>query len=247
MSCSPVGRASPSGAGRRSGTALALLALLCGLLVAGPSTGALGLLTDTEQVASSITTSTSFSATTYYLHNNPTPPTGNTNAQANLSMNTTAPSATTLFNYDADLDSAAGRLIARGGSGAGETTLARYQNWRGPTAGALGQTINGTVLVEFWSGMSGFTQGTAGEVRIFLRDVDTITGITQEIGNTTVTAADWQAGANGWVKRSGSMSVNTVLLGGHRLEVKLLVGAGAATDMLFAYDTNIYRSRVRLL
>jgi hypothetical protein len=95
--------------------------------------------------------------------------------------------------------------------------------------------------------MPAFTQGTAGQVRIFLRDVDSITGITQEIANTTVTAADWQGGVNGWVKRSGSMSVNTILLVGHRLEVKLLVGLGSASDMLFAYDTTIYRSRVRLL
>jgi hypothetical protein len=246
MSSSPIDRALPSGVGRRPGTILALIAISSGILAGGPSAGALGLLTDSEQVASSLTTSASFSATTYFLHNNPTPPTGDTNAQANLSMNTTAPSVTTLFNYDTDLDAVAGRLIARGGSGAGETTLANYQNWRGPIAGALGQTINGTVLVEFWSGMPGFAQGTAGEVRIFLRDVDSITGITQEIANTTVSAADWQAGSNGWVKRSGSLSVNTTLLVGHRLEVKLLIGSGAASDMLFAYDTSIYRSRVRL-
>lgn len=231
---------------RHTGIALAL-ALVGGALLGGGGGSALALLTDTEQVTAASTASTSFSATTYYLHNNPTPPTGNTNAQANLSMNTTAPSATTLFNYDANLDSAAGRLIQQGGSGAGETTLARYQNWRGPTAGLFGQSINGTVTVEFWSAMPGFTQGVAGEVRVFLRDNDSITTLTTEIANATVSAANWQAGSGGWVKRSASFSVNTLLLVGHRLEVKLLVGSGAASDMLFAYDTTLYRSRVRLL
>jgi hypothetical protein len=222
------------------------LAVLGGALLGGGH-GALALFTDTDQVAATSTASGSFSATTYYLHNNPTPPTGNTVAQANLSMNTTAPTATTLFNYDTNLDSSRGRLIQRGGSGAGETTLARYQNWRGPTAGVLGQNINATVTVEFWSAMPGFTQGTAGQVRVFLRDLDSVTGIALEIANTTVSAADWQAGASGWVKKSASFSVNHLLLVGHRLEVKLLVGAGAASDMLFAYDTTLYRSRVRLL
>ena len=222
------------------------LALLGGALLGGGQV-ALALFTDTEQVAATSTASGSFTATTYYLHNNPTPPTGNTVAQANLSMNTTAPTATTLFNYDTNLDSAPGRLIQRGGSGAGETTLARYQNWRGPTAGLLGQNINATVTVEFWSAMPSFAQGTAGEVRVFLRDNDSVTGINLEIANTTISAADWQAGASGWVKKSASFTVNHLLLVGHRLEVKLLVGSGANSDMLFAYDTTLYRSRVRLL
>jgi predicted ribosomally synthesized peptide with SipW-like signal peptide len=233
---------------RRSREALALVvALVGGALLGGGAGSALALFTDTEQVSATTTASSSFTATTYYLHNNPTPPTGDTNAQANLSMNTTAPTATTLFNYDANQDSAPGRLIQRGGSGAGETTLARYQNWRGPTAGLFGQSINGTVTVEFWSAMPGFTQGSAGEVRVFLRDVDSVTGIAIEIANTTVSAADWQGGVSGWVKRSASFSVNHLLLVGHRLEVKLLVGSGAASDMMFAYDTSLYRSRVRLL
>ncbi|HEX2194839.1 MAG TPA: hypothetical protein VHK63_07810 [Candidatus Limnocylindria bacterium] len=208
---------------------------------------ALAVFTDHEQVQATTSTSPSFGGTTYFLHNNPTPPTGNTSSQANLAMNTTPPTATTLHNYDTDRDSAPGRLIQRGGSGAGETSLARYQNWRGPTAGLLGQTINGTVTVEFWSAMEGFAPNTAGEVRVFLRDVDSVTGLTLEIASSTVSSADWQAGNAGWVQRSATFSVNHLLLVGHRLEVKLVVGAGAADDMLFAYDTVLYRSRVRVL
>jgi hypothetical protein len=232
---------------RRPGTVASLLALVGAVLLGSGAGGALALFTDSEQAAATTAAASTFTATTYYLHNNPTPPVGNTNAQANLSMNTTGPSATVLYNYDANQDSAAGRLIARGGTGAGETNLARYQNWRGPTAGLSGQSINGTVTVEFWSGMPGFVQSAAGEVRVFLRDVDSLTGLTAEIANATVSAADWQAGASGWVKRSASFSVNRLLLVGHRLEVKLLVGSGAADDMMFAYDTSLYRSRLRLL
>ena len=50
-----------------------------------------------------------------YLHNNPTPPTGNTRMQHPLPMDANAPTATTLFNYDRDRDSRAGRLIQKAG------------------------------------------------------------------------------------------------------------------------------------
>jgi hypothetical protein len=242
--------AAPNGVSNRAAHKVgALTSVLCLVLVlAYPGGGhdALGLLTDAEGADASLAAATSFTATTYYLHNAPTPPTGDTNAQANLGMDTTAPTAIVLYNYDQDQDAVPGRLIVKGGSGAGETSLSQYQNWRGPTAGLLGQTISGTVTVEFWCGVKSFTPGVGGDVRIFLRDVNTLLGTTSEIGNVTVTAADWQGGVNGWVKKTASLAVNTTLLVGHRLEVKLEVGSGAGDDMWFAYDTNVYRSRVRL-
>jgi hypothetical protein len=228
-------------------TTTAAVAMAAAIFLAGSGAGgALALFADTEQVAATSSTAASFSNTTYWLHNNPTPPSGNTNMQADLVMNTTAPTATTLFNYDADQDSSAGRLVLRGGSGAGETDLSQYQNWRGPTAPLLGQSINGAVTVEFWSGMRDFTGGTAGDVRVFLRNFDTVLGLTTEIANTTIASADWQGGSTGWVKKIATFNVNTTLLVGHKLEVKLIVGGGAADDMWLAYDTTIYRSRVRL-
>lgn len=213
----------------------------------GLDQGAYALLTDGEQTAATVTAAASFSGTTYYLHNAPTPPVGSTAAQADLGMTATAPSAVRLYDYDSNLDTSPGRLIQRGGSGASETTLARYQNWLGPSAGLLGQNVKGTVLVEFWSGVPGFAQGVAGEVRIFLRDVDPLTGTRSDIANTTVSSADWQGGSGGWVKRSGSMAVNRTLLVGHRLELKLVLGSGAASDLWLAYDTTLYRSRLRIL
>ncbi|MGH2455199.1 MAG: hypothetical protein ACRDHD_02940, partial [Candidatus Limnocylindria bacterium] len=241
----------------RAHLTLILAAALVGV-AAGVATGAatrdgprfaLALFTDGEAVPAVASTASSFTATTYYLHNNPTPPTGATNAQANLGMNTTAPSATFLFNYDANLDAGPGRLIQRGGSGAGETNLARYQNWRGPTLPAI-TNISGTVTVEFWSAMRDFTPGVAGEVNVFVRAYDPLLGaIGFEIGSATVSAADWQGGTAGWVKRLASMNVSTTLgscLLGCQLEVKLTVGGGAADDMWLGYDTTVHRSRLRL-
>ena len=226
--------------------AAALVLLGVSLHAGAGGRDALAVFTDTEAASASLGVAAVFGGTTYYLHNSPTPPTADTAAQANLAMNVTRPTATTLFNYDTDQDSAPGRLVARGGSGAGETILARYQNWRGPAAPLFGQAINGTVTVEFWSAVAGFTQGVSGEVRVFLRDRDTVTGIALELANATVSRADWQGGNAGWVKASAAMSVNALLLVGHQLEVKLVVPSTSGGDIMLAYDTATYPSRVRL-
>ena len=67
-----------------------------------------------------------------YLHNNPTPPTANTSAQADLPLSYAVPSATTLYDYDGDLGGheGQGRLIERSTANVTETDLALYQNWR---------------------------------------------------------------------------------------------------------------------
>ncbi len=57
--------------------------------------------------------STASSLTEYFMHNNPTPPTGDTSSQVSLPLNTTSPIAT-LYNYDQDRDAFAGLLIAKG-------------------------------------------------------------------------------------------------------------------------------------
>jgi hypothetical protein len=210
---------------------------------------ALALFADTESVPATFGTAASFTGTIYYLHNNPTPPTGNTTAQANLPMNATAPTAATLFNYDTNFDGSPGRLILRGGSGATESDLSQHQNWRGPTLPG-GTRINGTVTVEFWSGIESFTPGTAGQIDVYLRAWDPVLNlVSTELGSASVAAADWQGGASAWLKRTASISVsNTTLtcLLGCQLEVKLEVGASAAEDMWLAYDTTLYRARVRL-
>jgi hypothetical protein len=51
--------------------------------------------------------------TTWYLHDNPTPPTGDTAAQFNRAFDAEAPTATTLFNYKTNCESRAGRSTGR--------------------------------------------------------------------------------------------------------------------------------------
>ena len=181
---------------------------------------------------------------TYYLHNNPTPPVGNTNAQANLPLNTSAPTANTLFNYDQNRDAVAGLRILRGGSGAGETNLTRYQNWRTGTLGSA-LTINGTVNFTFWSAIENGAQNVTGHVRVFLRHFNGSTYT--EICNGAITQANWQGGSTGAVQRTVSFNCSSYTIpAGQRLEVKIVVGNSAGANMLFAYDTTSFPSRLIL-
>jgi hypothetical protein len=231
----------------RRSSRLIVAALMVATLASLPMRASSALLTDAEAVDATLGAASSFGGVVYRLHDSPTPPVGDTNAQANLPMTVTMPASEPLWNYDADLDSAAGRTIALGGSGAGESNLARYQNWRAPAVSGLAQILNGTITVRLWSGLEDFGPG-AGELRIFLRDFNPLAGGTYlEIANATLTQADWQGGSGGWVRKTVTLDVsNYILLVGHQLELKVIVGAASSADIWLAYDTVSYPSDVRL-
>lgn len=220
------------------------VALLVAVSVASPPRASQAVFIDSAGVGTNTFSSGEWAV--YYLHDNPTPPTADTNSQANLPMNTTAPSATTLFNYDRDRDSFAGRYIGKGGIGTAEADLGKYQNWRTSTL-ASQLLIDGTVQFEFWSAIKDFTKGKAGSVRVFLRDFDPGTSTYTAVGNGALDSPNWQAGSGTWVQRTISIPVsNYTLQAGRQLEIKLLVGDSAGDDMWFAYDTATYRSRLVL-
>ncbi len=179
-----------------------------------------------------------------YLHNNPTPPTGDTTSQTALPLDKLAPTATTLYNYDVNRDSSAGRLIVLGGTGATESDTTKYQDWL-TTALSSALTIDGTVTVTLLSGMKDFGLSQAGSVTVYLRDFDGSSYV--EIGNGTLTDADWQRGSSSWVEKTITIAdVNYTIPSGNFLEVKLIVTSSSADDMWFAYDTVSYGSRVAL-
>jgi hypothetical protein len=130
----------------------------------------------------------------YYLHDSPSPPTGDAHTRADLPATHVYPSATALVNYDNDLDAIEGRSLAVGGSGVGESDLPQYQNWR-TEAFTESQVINGKVQVQLWSAMSGFDTGTAGEIVYYLRDYNG-SGYT-EIASSTLAATPWDLTGGG--------------------------------------------------
>ena len=110
--------------------------------------------------SSEVTASPTCAATTFYLHNIPTPPTGDTNSQVVLQIDTSSPTAVTLYNYDINRDSLAGLFIAQGGVGAGETDPGKHQVWR---SGILSEDrcVVGDVTVDIWGAIKvvAFTHG----------------------------------------------------------------------------------------
>jgi hypothetical protein len=230
----------------RSYLALAsLIGVALALLLAGTlSRPSQTLFVDNAAVAGNTFTTGAFVGPVYYLHNNPTPPTGNTASQTNLPLDTAAPTATTLYNYDTNRDPFAGLLLAKGGSGASETDTTKYQNWR---TGALGSslTISGTANVILWSAIKDFGLNKQGSVRVFLRDYNGSSYT--EICNGTLTQANWQGGSGTWVSKTISFTCSSYTVpAGNRLEVKLIVNASAEDSMWFAYDTTTYNTRAEL-
>ena len=182
------------------------------------------------------------SADCQFLHNDPTPPMGDTASHALLPMEGGLPAVTTLFNYDTDRDVEPGLTILRGQNGLSETLLTKFQTWR---TGALSQpmAINGDVLIDLWSALSPVTQGKIGIIIVYLRDFDGATHT--EIAVGALFSRDWQSGATGFVERMTLLKdVNYTVPAGHELEVRIQVDIASELDMTFAYDTEKFSSLV---
>jgi hypothetical protein len=174
-----------------------------------------------------------------YFHHNPSPPTGNSTSQPISPCNGTAPAPGTLYNYDTEYDLGPGRHVAKGGSGPDEVDGAKYQAWRtGPLASNF--TLSGNVRVELWTAMENFAVGTAGTARVYVRDISGGAPVIIAQGVTVVSSA-----TPGWVYRSVSLSTaGYTVPSGHELEVKIIVLNSSNDDLIFAYDTAAYPSRI---
>ena len=112
-------------------------------------------------------------------------------------MDWTPPTATTLYNYDTDRDGDAGLYLPKGGSGPTESDTTKMQVWRN-AALADGGCLVGTATVTVWAATKDYGQGKVGEVFVYLRDYNGSTYT--EIGNGSVSRADWQGGSNTFVQ-----------------------------------------------
>jgi len=191
----------------------------------------------------------SFTAGTwaYYLHNNPTPPTANTTAQYNLTMTSTAPTATVLRNYDTNGANRPGRGITRNNPPSpGLVTALRYVNWRTPAL-AVSLTLSGNVTVDIWSATNAAAVNRTGSLIAYLRDYNPATGTYVEIANATRTAS-YAAGRTYYeTPISVAVAPAYTLAAGHMLEVKLeSPTATSQNNMLVAYDTTTDSSLVRV-
>jgi len=187
---------------------------------------------------------------TLYLHNDPTPPIGDTVSHSSLRMDTVTPTGVCgvflacPFNYDTDRDAGPGLSIQRGGSGVDENDAAQQQVWRTPVA-ATTTRIVGSVTFEVWSASKNFQVGQSGSISVYLRDFDG-SGY-KEIAVGKLTQSDWQGTNLGWVKRTITLEAGSYTVpAGHRLELKLIVNGASSDDLWFAYDTIVHPARVRI-
>jgi hypothetical protein len=226
--------------------ALLLLALAAAVLLAATSVAwSLARFTDSAADGGNALASSYW---TYYLHNNPTPPTGNTTAQANLTATTTAYTQPTLYNYDTNCDNRTGRLLTRLNPPApGNTTNCRYVNWRLPVQTAA-LALSGSVTADVWSATQTNRANRTGSIIAYLRDYNPAgAGSYVEIANATYTGT--YAMGRTFYERPITIAISgtyTVAIG-HRLELKLeSPRATSQHDMMVAYDTTGYPSYLRL-
>ena len=176
--------------------------------------------------------------TTFYLHNNPTPPVADTLQQVNLSMSTTSQVSFVRFNYDLDADNppaSAGRDIQKGGD-VNESDPDQYLNWRtAPLASDL--HIDGDVTLHLWASSDEFALNRRGEITVFLRDFDGVSSYT-ELGSASIFRSDWQAGFDDFIIEVFTFTaIDHVVLAGHEIEIKVTTGAQSQTPrMMYMYD-----------
>ncbi len=235
---------------RRSAVRRRLVALLAaGLLVGAAAMTVAGArvvlarFTDNATPASSsFATGTWVTSTRWYLHNNPTPPVANTAAQFNLALDATAPTATTLYNYDTNCESRAGRSINRNTGLVSEATTCRYATWRSAALGAA-RTLNGTATLAVWARKTTAT-GTNPTLRAFLRVFDPATSLYTELGTANVTVTTEPTAT--WAPYSLTWSLASVAVpAGRRIEIKV-VTTGGTRNVEIAHDTSAYPGSLTL-
>ncbi len=187
----------------------------------------------------------------FYLHNNPSPPTGPTNRQANLPWGDKLPSADTLYNYDADHNSDPALTLLKTNLGLGETSSQKFQAWRSEVL-TTGLVISGDMLVDLWAAVKNYTTGDTGIITLYLRDYDPATNTyaagKDPIAKGTLFSADWQSGVTGdFVERAVLVpGISYTVPKDHRLEAFMVVENASSQEMWVAYDTVKYASLVNI-
>jgi hypothetical protein len=180
--------------------------------------------------------------TTWYLHADPTPPSGPTDARDPLPMDATPPTATVLHNYDQDRDDGPGLLLVKG-PGLNDTNPNRTQRWAGPVTTAP-SVVQGAADVILWSATADFSDRRRGAIVVGLYDCDAGLASCTLLSNGGANARPWPAEWSPITVDLGT--VDHTLAAGRRLMVKLAVQGSAERDLRFAYDTVDHPARLRI-
>lgn len=181
----------------------------------------------------------------YFLHNNPTPPVANTNAQAGLTMTSIVPTATTLYNYDVNRNVDAGLTLVRGPRG-GKLDLpdtTKYQDFDSPAFTATA-VVDGRATLFLHAASAAFATGNLMFLGAYLVDYNpSDASMTLLIKRGEVaynSAATWSP-----VSVHFRPTVHTVSPG-HKLRVRLQFDGTSDAEGMVAYDTTTYLSMLQV-
>jgi hypothetical protein len=179
----------------------------------------------------------------YYMTGNGIPT--DTDGIPTAQLTNPAPTATTLPNYDPGRDAFAGLLLAKGGSGPGESDATKIQKWI-TAAGSI--TINGNVSLTVFSAMKDFSTSKKGQLKVYLVECDSAGTALSTLGTVTFTRNPWDSASTGtWVEHTIDFgSVTHAIPPSRRLGLVITVNNGSDDDMWFAYWTVNYNSRLTL-
>jgi Tfp pilus assembly protein PilV len=156
-------------------------------------------------------------------------------------MNATAPTGTTLFNYDTDRDTVAGRSLDVGGTGYGDLTVSKSAYWRYGVA--TNTTFAGTAYVSLFGVLRSLDPSGTGVVNVYLRAQNGASYT--NVGSASFSAAPWGTSSLGsfTIPITG---LNFTIAKNALLEVEVQVGSTASGTMDFGYDTTTYSASLSI-
>ncbi len=148
------------------------------------------------------------------------------------SMSMASPPSATLVNYDPDRDFEPGLVLARSGSGAGETDPTKYQQWE---LDANSETLSISNL-QIWAAMKEFDRTGSGLLGVYLLDCGTSCTVLESRTKAVKGTADW-------ARITVPFSTEHRFEPGHALAVKVVV-LSDSNDIWFAYGTDTYSAHI---
>ncbi|MFC9419886.1 signal peptidase I [Bacillus mobilis] len=160
-----------------------------------------------------------------------------------LELTSTAPTLTTLYNYDTAHDTDPGLLIAKGiGQGLDAPLGASLQSWMMPRATTV---ISGNAKARLWTAMKGFSPTKTGSLTVGLYICNPGSNNCTAAGTpvTITSQGSWSGGSTTWVPTD--IDLGTINLPSNRvLQIRVAVGSASSDAMMLAYDTTTYPARV---
>lgn len=181
-----------------------------------------------------------------YLHDNPTPPTGNSTANINMAMNPTAPTAATFYQYSSNYyNGGPGRYVKESSAGPTTTTTDEISNWVYQVPEVT--NFNGTGEIDMWVALKDFKCDKTLVVNYWVREK---TSASTSGGTILATGAmTWiPSGPEpcNWVNLTTTFAISRVTAQNRWIELKVAVANSTGTAGLFAYDTTTYQSKLTL-